>query len=275
MRHASIVAVVVSALGLGALGGCGNRQRENKEPPRDAQRARRVIEPSTDRVGPLPPYAIRGDGIGPYKLGEKLSDLLEQLASGPRIELFEIAGVVHRNVIRAEDETILIGGEQASTASFVAVIGAEVARTESGIHVGSTEDELTAALGPTLEEPQRARDPRVVVPTSVPNLRAVLDRGRVAASGTLAELLGRREVRLHLTGLGADGQARLAAAGPVERAGEWFTVGLPAEDDGTTVPDLVRDLVALGARVHAVEPARISLEERLLGILRAGAGDRP
>jgi ABC-2 type transport system ATP-binding protein len=102
----------------------------------------------------------------------------------------------------------------------------------------------------------------------------VLDRGRVAASGTLAELLGRREVRLHLTALGADGQARLAAAGPVEREGEWFTVGLPAEDDGTTVPDLVRDLVALGARVHAVEPARISLEERLLGILRAGAGDR-
>jgi len=32
----------------------------------------------------------------------------------------------------------------------------------------------------------------------------------------------------------------------------------------------VGDLVALGARVHAVEPARISLEERLLGILRAG-----
>jgi len=34
------------------------------------------------------------------------------------------------------------------------------------------------------------------------------------------------------------------------------------------VPDLVRDLVGLGVRVHAVEPVRISLEERLLGILR-------
>jgi ABC-2 type transport system ATP-binding protein len=31
----------------------------------------------------------------------------------------------------------------------------------------------------------------------------------------------------------------------------------------------VRDLVGLGVRVHAVEPVRISLEERLLGILRA------
>ena len=52
-------------------------------------------------------------------------------------------------------------------------------------------------------------------------------------------------------------------------------MALPADDDGTAVPDLGRDLVALGARVHAVEPARISLEERLLGILRAGnGGDR-
>ena len=34
--------------------------------------------------------------------------------------------------------------------------------------------------------------------------------------------------------------------GTVERAGDWFTVALPADDDGTAVPDLVRDLVALG-----------------------------
>ena len=98
----------------------------------------------------------------------------------------------------------------------------------------------------------------------------ILDRGRVAASGTLAELLGQREVRLHLGDVSPEADARLAATGAVERAREWFTVALPADDDGTAVPDLVRDLVALGARVHAVEPARISLEERLLGILRAG-----
>jgi hypothetical protein len=172
------------ALLCAALAACGGRSRERDKdvPPRDAQRARRVIEPSTDRVGPLPPYAIRGDGVGPYKLGEKLSDLLEQLSSGPRIELFEIAGVVHRNVIRAEDDTVLIGGEQASTASFVAVIGgAGVASTESGIHVGSTRDELVAALGPAIEEPTRARDPRLLVPTGLPGVRVVLDAGRVAA----------------------------------------------------------------------------------------------
>ena len=98
----------------------------------------------------------------------------------------------------------------------------------------------------------------------------ILDRGRVAASGTLAELLGQRELRLQLTDVSPAGEARLTATGDVEQTGNWFTVALPAEDDGTAVPDLVADLIALGARVHAVEPARISLEERLLGILREG-----
>ncbi|PRY50137.1 ABC-2 type transport system ATP-binding protein [Geodermatophilus tzadiensis] len=104
----------------------------------------------------------------------------------------------------------------------------------------------------------------------------VLDRGRVAAAGTLGELLGRRELRLRLTGVGADAEARLAATGRLTRSGETWTVELPgAEDtaeDTADVPRLVADLVALGVRVHAVEPGRITLEERLLGILR---GDRP
>ena len=102
----------------------------------------------------------------------------------------------------------------------------------------------------------------------------ILNSGRVAASGTLAELLGQREVHLHLTDLNPAAEERLAAVGLVERAGEWSTVALPADDPGTAIPDLVRDLVALGTRVHAVEPTRISLEERLLGILRDGAGEQ-
>ncbi|HEX7195593.1 MAG TPA: ABC transporter ATP-binding protein, partial [Candidatus Limnocylindria bacterium] len=102
----------------------------------------------------------------------------------------------------------------------------------------------------------------------------ILDRGRVATAGTLAELLGQRELHLHLSGLTPAAHARLAATGKVERSGNWFTVSLPADDEGTAVPDLVRDLAALGTRVHAVEPARITLEERLLGILRDGAAAR-
>ncbi len=103
----------------------------------------------------------------------------------------------------------------------------------------------------------------------------ILDRGRVAAAGSLAELLGLRELRLHLTDLTPAARARLTATGKAEQEGDWVTVALPADDVGTAVPDLVADLVALGARVHAVEPVRISLEERLLGILRAGASARP
>jgi ABC-2 type transport system ATP-binding protein len=102
----------------------------------------------------------------------------------------------------------------------------------------------------------------------------ILDRGRVAASGTLAELLGQREVRLQLTGLSPAAEARLAATGTIGRSGDWFTLAVPTDDAGTAVPDLVRDLAALGARVHAVEPARITLEERLLGILRESASAR-
>jgi ABC-2 type transport system ATP-binding protein len=100
----------------------------------------------------------------------------------------------------------------------------------------------------------------------------ILDRGRVAAAGTLTELLGQHEVRLHLTAVSPAIEQRLAALGAVDRVGDWFTVAVPADDDGAAVPDLVGELVALGARVHAVEPTRVSLEERLLGILRAGSG---
>ena len=99
----------------------------------------------------------------------------------------------------------------------------------------------------------------------------VLDKGRVAAAGTLAELLGRRELRLRLDGVTAEAEHRLAAAGELSRTGDAYTVVLPGEPDTSTVPDIVADLVRLGVRVHSVEPARISLEERLLGILRAGA----
>jgi ABC-2 type transport system ATP-binding protein len=67
-------------------------------------------------------------------------------------------------------------------------------------------------------------------------------------------------------------QERLAAAGPVSHNGDEYVVLLDAgEDPDAVVPGLVADLVALGVRVRAVEPGRISLEERLLGILREEA----
>jgi ABC-2 type transport system ATP-binding protein len=95
----------------------------------------------------------------------------------------------------------------------------------------------------------------------------ILDRGNVAAAGSLAELLGQRELRLHLTGVGPAATARLAETTVLDHTGDWITVALPADDD-TIVPTLISDLAGLGVMIHAVEPGRITLEERLLGILR-------
>ena len=92
----------------------------------------------------------------------------------------------------------------------------------------------------------------------------ILDKGRVAAAGTLEELLGRSEIRLRLTEVNEAAAARLAAVGRVRHDGDDYAVEAPAD----AVPGLVADLVGLGVRVHAVEPGRISLEERLLDILR-------
>ncbi|WP_034384391.1 ABC transporter ATP-binding protein [Herbidospora cretacea] len=92
----------------------------------------------------------------------------------------------------------------------------------------------------------------------------ILDRGRVAASGTLAELLGGRELRLRLEKVTSEAEERLRRAGAVDRDGDLFTV---VDLDVDVIPDLVADLVALGVRVHSVEPGRVSLEDRLLDIL--------
>jgi ABC-2 type transport system ATP-binding protein len=100
----------------------------------------------------------------------------------------------------------------------------------------------------------------------------ILDKGRVAASGTLAELLGKRELRLRLDGVTAQAAARLAAVGALTRSGDAFTVTLPGDQDQAAVPDLVADLVRLGVRVHAVEPTQMTLEERLLDILQHRPG---
>jgi len=191
----------LGAFGLVALGlaGC-DREPTKRERPRDPQRERRVIEPPVGNVRPLPPHAIRADGVGPYRIGERLSSLLQQLPSGPRLAVFEIPGLLHRSLIRAENNTVLVGGEPGSTATFVAVVGPEVARTESGIRVGSTKGEVESALGPVTSTLDAAHDPRVIVPSTMPNARIILHEDRVAAivvsadSGTPARAAAPREV---------------------------------------------------------------------------------
>lgn len=165
---------------LALVAACSERERK-PPPPREPPPPRRVIEPPTGTVRPLPPYTIKSEGVGPYyTLNETIPRLLQQLPSGPRITRFEIPGVIRTNVIRAEDDNVLIGGETYGTPQFIAVVGPEVARTETGIKVGSKVAEL-AELGPRSEELERVRDPRIVCAASLKNVKMIVDDDQVAA----------------------------------------------------------------------------------------------
>jgi ABC-2 type transport system ATP-binding protein len=90
---------------------------------------------------------------------------------------------------------------------------------------------------------------------------AIVDRGRVVASGTFAELLSGDTVRVKVTGASP---GDLSAFGTADVEGDWLTVrGIASE----RIPDLVATLVASGGRVHAVQPASESLEDRFLSLL--------
>lgn len=95
---------------------------------------------------------------------------------------------------------------------------------------------------------------------------AVVDHGRVIASGTIAELLGAAgAVRLRVTELGAEQRASLRRFGQVDVNGEWMNV---RDIAASAVPDVVAEVVRLGGRVHAVEPVHPTLEDRFLELLK-------
>src|SRR5439155_24387519 len=96
---------------------------------------------------------------------------------------------------------------------------------------------------------------------------AIVDHGKVIAEGTLEELLRADTVRVRATDLTRDGRAALSPFGTITDEGEWLVVrGIRPE----RVPNLVAAIVSSGGRVHAVEPAHESLEDRFLRLLGAG-----
>ncbi len=95
----------------------------------------------------------------------------------------------------------------------------------------------------------------------------IVNRGRVVRAGSLGELLGESAVRLRVTGLPAD-LSPLAAFGPLGEEDGWLVVR-PVDPD--RVPELVATAVAMGGRVHAVDPGRRSLEELFLDVVRGQA----
>jgi hypothetical protein len=162
-----------------ALLGCSDRDRPHATASEASDRTPRVLDPAPQNVRALPPHAIHPDGVGPYRLGVTLERLGTQIPSGGRNAQVDIPNVVHLSVLHAEEDAILIGGEPLGRATFVAVVGPQIARTETGIQVGSTRDQLVRALGQPSIELDRARDPHVVVPSNLRELRAVMETDRV------------------------------------------------------------------------------------------------
>ena len=93
---------------------------------------------------------------------------------------------------------------------------------------------------------------------------AIVNRGRVVAAGTLGDLLGEAAVRLRVTGLPED-RSPLAAFGPLAVEDGWLVI---RPVDPERIPDVVATAVAMGGRVHAVDPGRRSLDDVFLDLVR-------
>ena len=102
---------------------------------------------------------------------------------------------------------------------------------------------------------------------------AIVNQGRVVAAGTLHDLLGESAVRIRVTDLPARAAPDLARFGPVSTDEQGWTVVRPV--DLERVPDVVAAIVAAGGRVHAVDPARRSLEDLFLDLVRSASLDEP
>jgi hypothetical protein len=153
-------------------------------PSRDAsQGPRRWLKPSSNEVRAYPPHAIRPDGIGPYVLGQSLSDVLHSLPEGPRVELLQIGSVANWRVVRAEAGQLLLLADAENHVAAAVVLAPEIARTETGLGVGATGAELRKTLGPERELGDLSYDRRVFEFASLPGVSFVTD----AASGAPAE----------------------------------------------------------------------------------------
>jgi ABC-2 type transport system ATP-binding protein len=93
---------------------------------------------------------------------------------------------------------------------------------------------------------------------------AVVDHGRVIASGTMDELLGGTAVRVRATGLTQADKNRLSGYGRIDDEGEQLTF---ANLDPDRVPELVASIVSMGGRVYEVAPRHQTLEDRFLQLL--------
>jgi len=98
---------------------------------------------------------------------------------------------------------------------------------------------------------------------------AIIDHGRVVASGELDSVLGQAETQVRLTGLAPADLAAIERFGRPTLEGDLLSI---RPMDEALVPDLVAQLVSMGARIQEVRAGRSSLEQRFLELV---SRDRP
>ena len=97
---------------------------------------------------------------------------------------------------------------------------------------------------------------------------AVVNQGKVIATGPLAAITVGGTVRVRVTGLTGAAEMALGGFGPLHVEAGWYTFsGL----DPARAPDLVAEMVRLGGRIYAVESRQQTLEDRFLQLLQEDA----
>ena len=98
---------------------------------------------------------------------------------------------------------------------------------------------------------------------------AILDHGRVVASGDLDDVLGQAETQVRVGGVSATDLPAFERFGAATIENDRLTI---RPMDADRVPELIATLVAMGAKVYEVHAGRSSLERRFLDLV---ARDRP
>ena len=223
---------------------------------------------------------VRPTGGGAEVLGKPVGDRATRARIGYLPELFRYPDwLAAREVLAFHGRLLRLAGAAYEIDTVLDEVGL---RERAGDRVGTFSKGMQQRLGIAvallgspeilfLDEPTSALDPvgRSDVRALIERLRArgttvflnshllgevervcdrvcVVDRGRVVAEGTVDALIGEsRGVRVQLD----DGWREFDVA--------------PGE-----IPALVARLVAEGARIHAVEPKHVTLEERFLALVR-------
>ncbi len=170
-----MVCLAAAAVGVG----CGDRSKDGQV--FDAGLRRRVFSPPPGRVRAVPPHDINSEGVGPYRLGARMREVLNTIPHGPRVEISRIEGLFDYSLVRTENDTLVIGVRRSTGVAFISVLAEKVGLTEDGVGVGATSRELSESLGALVADESKARDPRIRVFSSLPQARFLVENGRVRA----------------------------------------------------------------------------------------------